>query len=185
VDSAVAAAASEAAAPPGVGEMNWSRLLRHALTSNWSIRRRLPAAALKAVEEEITAGEQRHGGELRVVIETRLDAPAIWNGQTPRERALEVFALQRVWDTELDNGVLIYVLVADHDVEIVADRGFNGRVTGTQWEEVCRTMEKGFRAGQYREALLAGVRAASERIAHHFPPGAVPRNELPDAPTVL
>lgn len=165
--------------------MNWSRLLRHALTSNWSTRRRLPAEALQAIEAEIAAGEAQHSGELRVVIETRLDAPALWRGQTPRDRALEVFAQQRVWDTELDNGVLIYVLVADHDVEIVADRGFNGRVTGAQWEQVCQAMESGFRSGQYRQALTAGVRAANECMASHFPPRAVPRNELPDAPTVL
>ena len=164
--------------------MSFARILRHAFSLQWHTRRRFPAQALAAVEREIAVAERQHGGEIRVVIETRLDAGDVWAGLAPRARAEQVFQLQRVWDTELNNGVLIYILMADHDVEIVADRGFNGRVTPAEWEEVCRQMETEFRAGHFPEAVIAGVKAAGALIARHFPPDTADRNELPDAPVL-
>ncbi len=162
--------------------MNLIRLFRHAFRFNWQTRRRFPPTALDAIERETSAAEQQHSGEIRVVIETRLDAPALWLGVTPRQRALDLFTRHRAWDTELNNGVLIYVLMADRDVEIVADRGFNGRVSDAEWEAVCRLMEGEFRAGQHVAAVIAGIRAVSGLIARHFPPQPGNRNELPDAP---
>lgn len=164
--------------------MMFARILRHAFSLHWQTRRRFPTESLAAVEREITLAEKLHSGEIRVVIETRLDAGDLWAGTTPRQRAEEVFALQRVWDTELDNGVLIYILMADHDVEIIADRGFNGRVSAAQWEEVCRQMETEFRAGHFPAAVIAGVKATGALMARHFPPGTADRNELPDAPVL-
>lgn len=165
--------------------MNLMRLLRHAGTFNWQTRRRFPPAALAAIEREISAVEKLHSGEIRVFIETALDAPALWRGWTPRQRALDLFARHCLWDTELNNAVLIYVLMADRDVEIVADRGFNRRVGDGEWETVCRQMEGEFRAGRFEAGVIAGVRGASERIARHFPWRPDDRNELPDAPVVI
>jgi len=173
---------SVAAARREAGEMNMFRLLRHAFSFTWQTKRRFPATALAAIEAAITATERLHSGEIRVVLETRLDADDLWRGTTPRERAIALFAQHRVWDTELDNGVLIYVLMADRDVEIVADRGFNGRVTAQQWDEVCRTIEGGFRRGDFVPGLQAGIAAAGELIARHYPWQASDRNELPNAP---
>jgi uncharacterized membrane protein YgcG len=165
--------------------MELARLLRHACTFTWQTRRRVPASSLAAIEREITAAENLHSGEICVVIETAFDAPMLWRGITPRERAIDLFGRRRLWDTELNNAVLIYVLMADHDVEIVADRGFNGRVSAAEWETVCRQMEAEFRSGRYADAVIAGVRATTTLIARHFPPGAQDRNELPDSPIVL
>lgn len=165
--------------------MKLSRLLRHACTFTWQTRRRFPPAALAAIEREIAAVEKLHGGEICVLVETAFDAPMLWRGPTPRERAVDLFARQRLWDTELNNAVLIYVLMADRDVEIVADRGFNQRVSATEWESVCRQMESEFGAGRYAQGVIAGVRAAGALIARHFPPRAGDRNELPDTPVVF
>lgn len=165
--------------------MKLSQLLRHARTYTWQTRRRFPASVLAAIEREIAAVEKLHGGEICVLIETAFDAPLLWREVTPRQRALEHFSQRRLWDTELNNAVLIYVLMAEHDVEIVADRGFNGRVSAEEWETVCRQMESGFRAGQFEAGVVAGVRAASVLIARHFPATPRDRNELPDAPAML
>jgi hypothetical protein len=165
--------------------MKLARLLRHACTFTWQTRRRFPASALAAIEREITAAEKLHSGEICVLIETAFDAPLLWRGITPRERAIDLFGRRRLWDTELNNAVLIYVLMADRDVEIVADRGFNGRVSAAEWEAVCRQMEAEFRSGRYGDAVIAGVRAASALVARHFPPRAEDGNELPDSPIVI
>lgn len=119
------------------------------------------------------------------MIETALDPLAVWRGLTPRERALEVFAQFRVWDTELRNGVLIYVLVADRDVEIVADRGAAAAISAESWEQAARIMEAAFRAGRFREGSVAGVEAVGELLARRFPPGTRDRDELPNQPALL
>jgi uncharacterized membrane protein len=102
-----------------------------------------------------------------------------------RERAIQVFSELGVWDTERNNGVLLYLLLAERDVEIVADRGFNGKVTAAEWEEVCRRMESWLREGRHPEAVIAGIDAISRIVARHFPPSARGRNELPDRPAAL
>jgi uncharacterized membrane protein len=161
------------------------RLLRHLVETRLVTRRRFPRAVLDRIEAAVRAAEAGHAGEIRIVIETDLDAWSILAGKTPRQRALEVFAGFHVWDTELNNGVLLYVLCADRDVEIIADRGFNGLVTTDEWREVCRAMEAEFRAGQWAEGALAGVAAAARLVGRHFPAGGGSGNELPDRPTLL
>lgn len=158
------------------------RLLRHVLTLPGAVSRALPAASLAKIEEAIGKAEQRHGGELRFAVEAALDPISILRGETARERALEVFAELGVWDTEQNNGVLLYLLLADRDVEIVADRGFNGKVQPFEWEGVCRAMEAHLAAGEYAEAICEGIERISVLVARHFParPGAP--NELPDRP---
>ena len=131
------------------------------------------------------AAESTHSGELRVVIETDLDAWSILAGKTPRARAIEAFSGFHVWDTELNNGVLLYVLCADRAVEIVADRGFNKLVTADEWRKVCAAMETEFRAGRWAEGALAGVNAAAALMGRHFPGTGRSGNELPDRPILL
>lgn len=163
--------------------MNLARLARHIFMPRRGLRRAFDEAALTAIEKAIADTEKTHGGEIRVVFEAGLDPADLFRDLTPRQRALQAFSHLGVWDTELNNGVLIYVLWADHDVEIVADRGFNGRVSAQQWSDVCQRMEQLFSQGAAGQAMIAGIQAAGGLIAQHFP--ATDRNELPDRPVVL
>ena len=163
--------------------MNIARALRHLASPAWLVRGTFDETALKEIEAAIAATERTHGGEVRFAVEGNLGAHELWRSVSARERALEVFAQLGVWDTDANNGVLIYVLWADHDVEIVADRGFNGRVTAEEWTAVCHQMEQHFRAEKPKQAVIEGVRAVGALIARHFP--ASDRNELPDRPVML
>jgi uncharacterized membrane protein len=163
--------------------MSLARAFRHLATPAWVISRVFPQQALAHIEQAIAATEQTHGGEIRFAVEGNLGAFDLWRGVTARDRALEVFAQLGVWDTEANNGVLIYVLWADHDVEIVADRGFNGKVSPAEWAAVCKEMEKRFKAGDAEGAVIEGIREVGALIARHYP--AADRNELPDRPVVL
>ena len=169
--------------------MQIGRLIRHAAATHWRTRMLFPGATLDAIEQAIARVESAHSGEIRFAIETALTPLHILNGAAPRARALEVFAHLRVWDTEHNNGVLIYVQLADRDVEIVADRGFEGRVGPAEWGAVCRLMEEHFRAGRFKEGSIAGVDAIGDLLARHFPPNletpARSHNQLPDRPTLL
>lgn len=169
--------------------MQIGRLIRHTAATHWRTRLLFPSSALDAIEEAIGAAEKAHSGEIRFAIETALTPLHILNDVAPRARALEVFAQLGVWDTELNNGVLIYVQLADRDVEIVADRGFHGRVSLAEWEGVCRLMEEHFRAGRFKVGSVAGVEAIGSLLTRHFPPrpGNLPpsHNQLPDRPTLL
>ena len=167
--------------------MHWKRTLRHLLSTRSDLDRAFPPSALAAIERAIAASEQAHSGEIRFAIEAALEPGHAGSGKAPRERALEVFAGLGVWDTAANNGVLIYVLLADHDVEIVADRGFNACVQPDQWSAVCREMEQQFRAGKFRDGALSGVRAVGSIIAAHYPPrpGQRDADELPNRPVVL
>jgi uncharacterized membrane protein len=165
--------------------MNVIRALRHLCTGSLLLRRHFDAATLAAVEDAVRRCEAQHAGQVRFAVEAALPLSALWHNQSPRARALEVFSELRVWDTEHNNGVLIYLLLADHDVEIVADRGVAGGVVPTaEWEVCCRIMEDHFRAGAWCDGAVAGVEAVAAVLARH-PPGPRAANELPDAPAVL
>ena len=163
--------------------MKFRRLLRHLLTFRHATRRAFSQATLSEIETTIRACERRHGGEIRFAIEGVLHPVAVLQGLTPRQRALQLFAQLQVWDTQNNNGVLIYVLHADRDVEIVADRGLNGKVTTAEWQAVCSKMEQAFKAGDYRTGCVEGIGATSRFLAQHFPVG--DPNELPDAPAMI
>ena len=167
--------------------MNWSRWFRHLFATRAALRRTFSPVVLGAIEAAIARSEQQHRGEIRFAVESSLEPHAIWAGKTPRQRALEVFAALGVWDTEENNGVLIYVLLADRDVEIVADRGYNLRVTSDQWTEVCHAMERHYATGGHGAGSVEGVQAVGEIIATHFPPvpGARNTDELPNRPAIL
>nr|WP_248679739.1 TPM domain-containing protein [Sinimarinibacterium sp. CAU 1509] len=141
---------------------------------------------LARIEAGVKACEQRHAGEIRVAVEAALPLDALLQRRSARERALDVFSQLRVWDTEHNNGVLIYVLLADRDVEIVADRGVaGGRVAASEWEACCRVIEAHFRDGHYADGMIAGVEAVAAVLARHPPDAADVGNELPDAPALL
>jgi uncharacterized membrane protein len=141
--------------------------------------------ALDVIERAIRETEAQHDGQIRFAVEAALDWTPLLAGQIARERALEVFSELCVWDTEHNNGVLIYLLLADRDVEIVADRGINKKLDPEIWETICREMEAAFRNGQFEAGILAGIRAVSERLAQHFPPRSGKPNEISDSPVVL
>jgi uncharacterized membrane protein len=166
--------------------MNYGRLIRHVSAPHWRTRLMFPKSTLDAIEQAVGRAERTHAGEIRFAIETSLPPLHIINEVTPRARAREVFATLRVWDTDLNNGVLIYVELADRVVEIVADRGLDNRVTAAEWEGVCRLMEQHFRAGHYELGAIAGVDAVGTLLARHFPPSTSAfHNQLPDRPTLL
>lgn len=161
------------------------RLLRHLFAP--SSRRRFPADALQRITRAIVDGERRHRGEVCFAVEAGLPAAMVWRGVDARDRAADVFARLRVWDTEANNGVLLYLLLADHRIEIVADRGFDGRVSDAQWRGVCQLIETRLKAGEHEAAVVAGIEALSELVARHFPraEGDADVNELPDDPHLL
>jgi uncharacterized membrane protein YgcG len=165
---------------------SWHRLWRHVVTDQRSVRRVLSAATLQQIETATAAGETRHRGQVRLAVEASLPPGRVFAGLAPRERALEVFGLLRVWDTEENVGVLVYVLLADRDVEIVADRGIDRRVGPEAWEAICRTMEAAFRRGDFAQGALQGIDEINALLARHFPRvGEAVGNELPDRPLVL
>jgi uncharacterized membrane protein len=163
--------------------MDFARLNRHIFMPRRTLRRAFDEAALNAIEKAITDTEKTHGGEIRIALEASLEPAELFSDVSPRQRALQTFSQLGVWDTELNNGVLIYVLWADRDVEIVADRGFNGRVSAQEWSDVCHRMEQLFSQGSASSAVIAGIQAAGSLISRHFPGG--DRNELPDRPVLL
>jgi uncharacterized membrane protein len=167
--------------------MDWGRYFRHLFSTRRSHLRAFPVATLDAIEAAITASEKLHSAEIRFAIEGSLEPNEVWRGKRPRARALEVFAALGVWDTAANNGVLIYVLLADRDVEIVADRGYNLRVSANEWADICHAMERLFQAGDYEAGSLEGVRRVGDILAAHFPPlpGGRDEDELPNRPAVL
>jgi uncharacterized membrane protein len=140
---------------------------------------------MHAIEQAIRDSESTHSGQIRFAVEAALDIGPLLRNQSARERAIDVFSFLRVWDTQHNNGVLVYLLLADRDVEIVADRGIARHVASDQWERVCRDMEAAFRAGRFEDGVLNGIRAVSGHLSRHHPGTGTRPNELPDAPVVL
>jgi uncharacterized membrane protein len=165
--------------------MGIKRIGRHLLQRRWRLRRIFPRKVLVNIEQAIKASEATHSGQIRFVVEGALDGTPLFRNQTARARALDVFSRLRIWDTAHNNGVLIYLLLADRDFEIVADRGIDSKVGAAGWEEICAEMEAEFRAGNFERGVLKGIEAVSRELAMHFPAQGAGRNELPDAPVVM
>ena len=165
--------------------MDLRRFWRHVVMTPAAARRAFPAATLDAIQREIAGHEKRHGGQVCFIVEAELHAAQLWRDVTARERARQVFALHGVWNTEDNNGVLLYVLLAERRVEIVADRGIERQVQPGDWQRVIAAMDPLLRAGRFEEAALAGVRGVSDLLALHFPLRVNGTNELPDRPLVL
>jgi uncharacterized membrane protein len=163
--------------------MRWAR---HLAATRWTLSRRFPSVTLDAIERAVAASEARHRGEIRFAIEAALDVGALRRHKTPRGRALEVFAELRVWDTRERNGVLIYILLAERVVEIVADRGFDGRVSADEWRAVCAAIEAAYREGRWRDGALLGIDAVTELLVREFPRTGTPDvDEQPNRPQLL
>ena len=164
----------------------WLRLLRHRWHDEADARRALGGGALDRLRERVAASERLHSGEIRICVEAGLPLSYLWRGASAHERALAMFGKLRVWDTEANNGVLIYLLLAERRIEIVADRGLSRRVDASHWQSIAAGMSEAFRAGRFEEGLNAAVDAVSRELCEHFPLGAQAANpnELPDAPLV-
>ena len=161
------------------------RKLRHLTYPRWWVYRAFPKAALKIIEAAIKESEASHDGELRFVVEGGLDMQHLLRGMSARQRAAEVFSQLRMWDTEHNSGVLIYVQLADRQVEILADRGIHKKVGSETWLCICANMEQAFGAGKFQEGAVEGIQAAGRVLAEHFPARGENPDELPDAPVVL
>jgi uncharacterized membrane protein len=140
---------------------------------------------MAAIEQEIGAQERRHDGELRFAVEASLPLNDLVAGVTGRERAVELFSRLRVWDTERNTGVLVYLLLADRDVEIVADRGIHRAVGEAGWAAICGEMREAFRRGEYQSGVIRGVQAISDHLAAHCPPRPENPDELSDRPVIV
>jgi uncharacterized membrane protein len=165
--------------------MGIGRIGRHLVEHHWRARRIFTPKVLVAIEAAIKAGEATHAGQVRFVVEGALDGRPLFANQSARDRALDLFSHLRIWDTEHNNGVLIYLLLADRNVEIVADRGIDAKVGAEGWEGICRAMEHLFAKGRFEGGVINGVEAVSRELARYFPPVGPHPNELPDQPVVL
>lgn len=170
--------------------MNIKRAFWHLLYPGWWVKRYFPPSGLQKIEAAIKQSEQLHHGEIRFAVESSLPIRALWNDEAMHERSLEVFSLLRAWDTEQNTGVLIYVLLADREVEIVADRGINQHVSNDQWQAICDVMETAFKQGDFVGGVLNGIELISALLQRYFPIDQngvcqTNPNELDDKPVVL
>jgi uncharacterized membrane protein len=163
-----------------------ARIVKHRWLDEGDVRNALGPAGLHRLEERVTASEKKHSGEVRICVEAGLPWSYLWKNLTARDRAVTMFGKLRVWDTERNNGVLIYLLLADHAIEIVADRGLNSKVSAPQWQAIVDSMREAFRARRYEEGLNAAVDAVDALLEQHFPAqaGEANPNELPNRPWV-
>jgi uncharacterized membrane protein len=162
------------------------RCLQNLFAGWFQLRRRFPTALLDEMTAAIAAGERHHRGEVRIALESRLAPLAVWQGGDATARARQVFTQLRVWDTEHNNGVLLYVLLAERRIEIVADRGLAARVTPAEWDAVRERMGRCYARGQWREGTLQGIAAVHALLVRHFPAdGSGAHDELPDQPALL
>ena len=165
--------------------MDLKRLSRHLWIGKPEVNAIFPSASLDRITQAIAASESGHNGEIRFAVEASLDVGALLKGVTARERAVQIFSDLRVWDTEANNGILIYLLVADHDVEILADRGVHAKVGAEGWETICKAMEAEFRQGRFESGVVRGIEAVGSHLKTHFPRTGHDANELPDRPVIL
>lgn len=165
----------------------WRRFIAHRLWDETDARRVLPAAALERLRQRVAASEAAHSGEIRLCVEASLPLSYLWRRAPARERAIALFGKLRVWDTEHNNGVLIYLLLAEHRIEIVADRGLTRRVDPANWAQMLEQMRAAFRRGEFEAGLADAVDRIGALLLQHYPlaPGQANPNELPDRPTLL
>jgi len=162
------------------------RILKHRWLDEHDAERALGKGTLARIEARVGASEQRHSGEIRVCVEAGLPLSYLWKDLAARDRAVMLFGKLRVWDTEANNGVLIYLLLAEHAIEIVADRGLGHHVPREQWQAIVAGMREPFAAGRFDEGLSAAVDAVDALLVRHFPlaTGAANPNELPNRPLI-
>jgi uncharacterized membrane protein len=165
--------------------VNIKRWFRHAFTPPWRWRLLFSKAALTGIEKAVKHSERQHSGELRFAVENALALGKVWRGMSARQRAIEVFSNLRVWDTEENSGVLIYLLLADREVHIVADRGISKRVAQAEWDAIAEVMQQEFKRGEFLRGSLQGIERITMLLAVHFPAGKDNRNELSNKPVIV
>ena len=165
--------------------MQIKRFFKHIFTMPWLVRRYFPAVAMHNIQSALSESEHTHSGEIRFVVEAALHPLQLIYGVTPRQRAIQLFAQLGIWDTEHNNGVLIYLSLADRRVEVVGDRGIHGHVGTDGWESICKEMESAFRQSHFEAGVLQGIARITEVLQQHFPANGANRNELPDEPLIL
>jgi uncharacterized membrane protein len=165
--------------------MGIKRIAKHLVEHHWRVRKVFPPRVLMSIERAIKASEATHFGQIRFVVEGALDGAPLLRNQSAHDRALDVFSHLRIWDTAHNNGVLIYLLLADRDVEILADRGIDAKVDTKEWEKICRAMEAEFGKGNFEAGAVKGIEAVTRQLARHFPKHGANSNELPDAPVLM
>ena len=161
------------------------RFVKHTFSHPWQAKRYFSAAALHNIEQAIQTSEKTHTGEIRFIVETGLHPLEILYKKTPKKRALELFGRLNIWDTEHNNGVLIYLLLVDRDVEIVADRGINKHVGYAGWDKICHDMEILFRKGEFEAGVLQGIAEISAELEKHFPFTGQNKNEISNKPLIF
>jgi uncharacterized membrane protein len=159
------------------------RILKHLFTPHWLALRAFPHSTLAKIEHAVKSSERLHRGEIRFAVEASLHLASL--RVSTRERARQVFSQLGVWDTADNSGVLIYVQLVDHRIEIVADRGIAAKVGQAEWDAICRAMERAFKADRFADGSIEAIQAVTAILARHFPAGGVNPNELPDRPAVL
>ncbi|HVZ46800.1 MAG TPA: TPM domain-containing protein [Ramlibacter sp.] len=162
------------------------RMLRHRWLDASDTRRAVPPEMVRRLAQRVAASELKHTGEIRIYVEAGLPLSYLWRDAPPRERAVTMFGKLRVWDTEHNNGVLVYLLLAERAIEIVADRGLDAQVSEASWREIVARMSDAFRAGRFEEGLTQAIDEVTALLVQHFPaePGAANVNELPDEPVL-
>ena len=166
------------------------RVLRHRSQDTTDTRRAIPADMVQRLMERVAASEQRHTGEIRIYVESSLPSSYLWRGADTRERAVMMFSKLRVWDTAQNNGVLIYLMLAEHAIELVADRGIDAHVPAQHWQMVVTRMADAFRSNRYEDGLTQALEEVSAVLVEHFPAmdaagASQPNpNELSDAPVL-
>ena len=165
--------------------MKIKRIVKHLLATDGQVKRAFPPSVLREIEQMIKASEAEHTGEIRFVVEGGLDGRPLYHGQSARERAIDLFSQLRVWDTHANSGLLIYLLLADRAVEIVADRGISAKVSPHEWSRICREMEMAFQQSDYARGVVGGLQSVTHHLVTHFPADGRSGNELPDKPVIL
>lgn len=165
--------------------MDIKRIVRHLSFSHTTLHKAFSRVALNNIEQTIAEVEQTHAGQICFAVETALDIKPLFAGLSARERAIEVFSQLRIWDTEYNNGVLIYLLLADRKVEIIADRGVHSKLGQAVWNDICKEMETSFRQSKFEEGVIVGIRKVGTHLEHHYPQDGTKINELSDRPIIL
>lgn len=161
------------------------RTLKHLFYPGWWLRRHFPPNELEKIEQAIRQSELKHSGEIRFAIESSLPMKALWRDESIDERALEVFSILRVWDTEDNNGALIYLSLADRKVAIIADRAINNLVANEQWQQICRRLEVELHAGHFGDGVATAIEEVGQLLETHFPRKNNDKDELPNKTAIL
>ena len=169
--------------------MKLTRILKHLVTGSWHAKQLFPKATMNQIEHAIHQAERGHRGEICFVVLPALSWLETARGVSPRERAMRAFSDLMVWDTEENTGVLVFLLLADRDLEIIADRGIHSRVNEAVWQQICHQVENKFKLGEFEAGVLLAIEKIGAVLATHFPAQKEARqragNQLSDKPTIL